>query len=236
MTINVHSYESMGTFDGPGLRLVVFLQGCNFRCLYCANPDTIAGKGGTPTPPEEIVRMAMSQRPFFGKRGGVTFSGGEPTFQAKALVPLVRELKEKGIHVCIDSNGGIWNEEVEELFKLTDLVLLDIKHINDEEHRKLTLHSNKNILDCARYLSEIHKPVWIRHVLIPGITDKDEYLEELRDFLSTLSNIQRIDVLPYHTMGIYKYEKLGIPYPLDGIEPPGRERVAHAESILQKAL
>ena len=119
---------------------------------------------------------------------------------------------------------------------VTDTVLLDIKHINDEEHRKLTLHSNKNILDCARYLSEIHKPVWIRHVLIPSITDKDEYLEELRDFLSTLSNIQRIDVLPYHTMGIYKYEKLGIPYPLDGIEPPGRERVAHAESILQKAL
>ena len=105
MTINVHSYESMGTFDGPGLRLVVFLQGCNFRCLYCANPDTIAGKGGTPTPPEEIVRMAMSQRPFFGKRGGVTFSGGEPTFQAKALVPLVRELKEKGIHVRIGAVG-----------------------------------------------------------------------------------------------------------------------------------
>ena len=116
MMINVHSYESMGTFDGPGLRLVVFLQGCNFRCLYCANPDTIAGKGGTPTPPEEIVRMAMSQRPFFGKRGGITFSGGEPTFQAKALVPLVRELKEKGIHVCLDSNGGLWNEDVEELF------------------------------------------------------------------------------------------------------------------------
>ena len=112
----------MGTFDGPGLRLVVFLQGCNFRCLYCANPDTIAGKGGTPTPPEEIIRMAMSQRPFFGKRGGITFSGGEPTFQAKALVPLVRELKEKGIHVCIDSNGGLWNEYVEKLFQLTDLV------------------------------------------------------------------------------------------------------------------
>ena len=127
-------------------------------------------------------------------------------------------------------------EKFERLMAVTDTVLLDIKHINDEEHRKLTLHSNKNILDCARYLSEIHKPVWIRHVLIPGITDKDEYLEELRDFLSTLSNIQRIDVLPYHTMGIYKYEKLGIPYPLDGIEPPGRDRVAHAESILQKAL
>lgn len=119
---------------------------------------------------------------------------------------------------------------------VTDTVLLDIKHINDEEHRKLTLHSNKNILDCARYLSEIRKPVWIRHVLIPGITDKDEYLEELRDFLSTLSNIERIDVLPYHTMGIYKYEKLGIPYPLSGIEPPTSDRVAHANDILQKAI
>ena len=126
----------MGTFDGPGLRLVVFLQGCNFRCLYCANPDTIAGKGGTPTPPEEIIRMAMSQRPFFGKRGGITFSGGEPTFQAKALVPLVRELKEKGIHVCIDSNGGLWNEDVEKLFQLTDLVLLDIKEFNPARRKK----------------------------------------------------------------------------------------------------
>lgn len=119
---------------------------------------------------------------------------------------------------------------------VTDTVLLDIKHINDEEHRKLTLHSNKNILDCARYLSEIRKPVWIRHVLIPGITDKDEYLEELRDFLSTLSNIERIDVLPYHTMGIYKYEKLGILYPLSEVEPPTSDRVAHANSILQKAI
>ena len=140
MMINVHSYESMGTFDGPGLRLVVFLQGCNFRCLYCANPDTIAGKGGTPTPPEEIVRMAMSQRPFFGKRGGITFSGGEPTFQAKALVPLVRELKEKGIHVCLDSNGGLWNEDVEELFKTDRSCVIGYKGIQSQPpsdaHRK----------------------------------------------------------------------------------------------------
>ena len=124
--INVHSYESMGTYDGPGLRLVVFLQGCPFRCLYCANPDTIEAKGGNPTHPREILDMAVSQKPFFGKRGGITFSGGEPTLQAKELIPLFRELKSNGIHICLDTNGGIWNESVEELFSLTDLPLLDI--------------------------------------------------------------------------------------------------------------
>lgn len=108
--INVHSYESMGTFDGPGLRLVVFLQGCPFRCLYCANPDTIDVKGGTPTTPEKILQMAISQKAFFGKKGGITFSGGEPTLQAEALIPLFKELKANGIHICLDSNGGIWNE------------------------------------------------------------------------------------------------------------------------------
>ena len=130
--INVHSYESMGTFDGPGLRLVVFLQGCPFRCLYCANPDTIDVKGGTPTTPEEILQMAISQKAFFGKKGGITFSGGEPTLQAEALIPLFKELKANGIHICLDSNGGIWNEKVEELFSLTDLVLLDIKDTDSD--------------------------------------------------------------------------------------------------------
>ena len=136
--IRVHSYESMGTFDGPGLRLVVFLQGCNFRCLYCANPDTIEACGGTPTEASEILRMAIDQKPFYGRRGGVTFSGGEPTFQAAELVPLVRALKEAGIHVCLDSNGGIWNPAVEELLGLVDLVLLDVKQAAPERHRLLT--------------------------------------------------------------------------------------------------
>lgn len=126
--IRVHSYESLGTYDGPGIRLVVFLQGCNFRCLYCANPDTIDAKGESKeTTPEEILKMAVSQKPFFGKKGGITFSGGEPTFQAKALVPLFRMLKEAGIHICVDTNGGIWNEDVKELLSLADLVLLDVK-------------------------------------------------------------------------------------------------------------
>lgn len=132
--INVHSYESMGTFDGPGLRLVVFLQGCPFRCLYCANPDTIDVKGGTPTPAGEILQMAVSQKAFFGKKGGITFSGGEPTLQAEALIPLFKDLKANGIHICLDTNGGIWNDKVEELLSLTDLVLLDIKEFNPERH------------------------------------------------------------------------------------------------------
>ena len=134
--IKVHSYESMGTYDGPGLRLVVFLQGCPFRCLYCANPDTISFDGGKPTEIEDIVRMAVNQKPFFGKKGGVTFSGGEPTSQAKELLPLVKRLHEEGINVCIDTNGGVWNPAVEELLKMTDLVLLDCKQFNDSRHER----------------------------------------------------------------------------------------------------
>ena len=215
MMINVHSYESMGTFDGPGLRLVVFLQGCNFRCLYCANPDTIAGKGGTPTPPEEIVRMAMSQRPFFGKRGGITFSGGEPTFQAKTLVPLVRELKEKGIHVCLDSNGGLWNEDVEELFRLTDLVLLDIKEFNPNRHQTLTGRSNEQTIRTAAWLEEQEKPFWLRYVLVPGYSDFEEDIRALGEALGKYKMIQRVEILPYHPQP-YRHPYL---HPFHGVVP-----------------
>ena len=145
--IRVHSYESLGTYDGPGIRLVVFLQGCNFRCLYCANPDTIDAKGESKeTAPEEILKMAVSQKPFFGKKGGITFSGGEPTFQAKALVPLFKMLKEAGIHICVDTNGGIWNDDVKEMLSLADLVLLDVKEFNPSRHKTLTERSNEQTL------------------------------------------------------------------------------------------
>ncbi|MCM1199365.1 MAG: 4Fe-4S cluster-binding domain-containing protein, partial [Clostridium sp.] len=144
--INVHSYESMGTYDGPGLRLVVFLQGCPFRCLYCANPDTIPFEGGKPTEAEEILKKAVSQKPFFGRRGGITFSGGEPTVQAEALIPLCKELKENGIHICIDTNGGVWNPAVEELLGLVDLTLLDVKQFNQERHKALTGRGNSRTL------------------------------------------------------------------------------------------
>ena len=171
--IKVHSYESMGTFDGPGLRLVVFLQGCNFRCLYCANPDTIDACGGTPTSPDEILRMAVDQKPFYGRRGGVTFSGGEPTFQAAALAPLVRRLREAGIHVCIDTNGSIWNPAVEELLGLADLILLDVKQADPERHLALTGHDNARTLRTAAWLEEHGKPFWLRYVLVPGYSDAE---------------------------------------------------------------
>ena len=178
--IRVHSYESMGTFDGPGLRLVVFLQGCNFRCLYCANPDTIDTKGeSTETAIDEIVRMAVSQKAFFGKKGGVTFSGGEPTLQAKALIPLFQRLKEQNIHICIDTNGSIWNEEVEELLKWTDLVLLDIKEFNNVRHRQLTERSNEQTIRTAEWLEKNGKPFWLRYVLVPGYSSFEEDIRAL---------------------------------------------------------
>ena len=212
--IKVHSYESMGTYDGPGLRLVVFLQGCPFRCLYCANPDTIAFDGGTPTEPEHIINMAVNQKPFFGKRGGVTFSGGEPTAQAKDLIPVVKGLKEQGIHICIDTNGGIWNPAVEELLKEIDLVLLDVKQINPERHLNLTERSNEQTLKTAQWLEANERPFWLRYVLVPGISDFEEDIRAFGEFFKDFKMLQRVEILPYHTLGIHKYETMGQEYKL----------------------
>ena len=212
--IKVHSYESMGTYDGPGLRLVVFLQGCPFRCLYCANPDTITFDGGTPTDIEDIVKMAVSQKPFFGKRGGVTFSGGEPTSQAKELLPLVDRLHKEGINVCIDTNGGVWNPAVEELFGKIDLGLLDVKQINPARHESLTGRSNSQTLKTAQWLEENNKPFWMRYVLVPGISDFEEDIRALGEHFKDYKMIQRVEILPYHTLGKHKYESLGWEYKL----------------------
>lgn len=232
--INVHSYESMGTFDGPGLRLVVFLQGCNFRCLYCANPDTIAPKGGTATAPEEIVRMAVSQKPFFGKRGGVTFSGGEPTFQAKGLLPLFRRLKEEGIHICLDTNGGLWNEDVEELLMLTDLVLLDIKEFNPTRHQVLTERSNEQTLKTAAWLEAQEKPFWLRYVLVPGYSDFEEDIRHMGETLGTYKMIERVEILPYHTLGAHKYEAMGKEYLLKDVKENTPEQIEKAEKLFKE--
>ena len=216
--IKVHSYESMGTYDGPGLRLVVFLQGCPFRCLYCANPDTIAFQGGTPTEIPEIVAKAVSQKPFFGRRGGVTFSGGEPTAQAKELLPLFEELKKEGIHICLDTNGGIWNSSVEELLSLTDLVLLDVKQINPARHETLTGHSNATTLRTAEWLENNSKPFWLRYVLVPGVSDFEEDIRAFGEHFKEYKMLQRVEILPYHTLGVHKYESLGQEYKLKGTE------------------
>lgn len=232
--INVHSYESMGTFDGPGLRLVVFLQGCNFRCLYCANPDTIEAKGGAPTHPDEIVRMAVSQKAFFGKKGGITFSGGEPTFQAKALIPLFKRLKEAGIHICLDTNGGLWNNDVEELLGLTDLVLLDIKEFNPEHHQSLTGRSNEQTLKTAAWLETNQKPFWLRYVLVPGYSDFEDDIRQLGEHLGTYRMIQRVEILPYHTLGVHKYEAMDKEYLLKGVKENTPEQIEKVEKLFRQ--
>ena len=232
--IKVHSYESMGTYDGPGLRLVVFLQGCPFRCLYCANPDTITFDGGTPTEEGHIVRMAVNQKPFFGRRGGVTFSGGEPTAQAKELVTLVRKLKEEGIHICLDTNGGIWNPHVEELLGLTDLVLLDVKQMNPARHESLTGRSNTQTLKTAEWLECNGKPFWLRYVLVPGISDFEEDIRRLGEHFKDFKMLQRVEILPYHTLGVHKYETLGQEYMLKDIKTNTPEQLDRAFKLFKE--
>ena len=232
--LRVHSYESMGTFDGPGLRLVVFLQGCNFRCLYCANPDTIEAGEGKLTDPSEILRMAVDQKPFFGRRGGVTFSGGEPTFQAAELVPLVKALHEAGIHVCIDTNGGVWNPAVEELLGLADLVLLDVKQADPARHRALTGRENAQTLRTAAWLEKSRKPFWLRYVLVPGYSDAEADIRTLGERLGGSKSIERVELLPYHTLGVHKYEAMGLEYRLRGVRENTPEQLDRAAALLRE--
>lgn len=233
--LKVHSYESLGTFDGPGLRLVVFLQGCNFRCLYCANPDTIDLKGESKeTDIEEIIRLAVNEKPFFGKKGGVTFSGGEPTLQAKELIPLVKRLKEHNIHICIDSNGAVWNEYVEELFNLVDLVLLDIKQINPERHKILTERSNEQTLKTAKWLEENNKPFWMRYVLVQNYSAFKEDIMSLCEHFKNYKMIQRVEILPYHTLGMHKYESMNMEYKIKDVKENTPEQLEEAKEIFVK--
>lgn len=232
--LKVHSYESMGTYDGPGLRLVVFLQGCPFRCLYCANPDTISFEGGKDTETEEIIRMAVSQKPFFGRRGGITFSGGEPTMQAKELLPLFSRLKEEGIHICLDTNGGAWSNDIEELMRQTDLVLLDCKQFNNARHEALTGRSNTQTLDTARWMEDNGRPFWLRYVLVPGVSDFEEDIRALGEHFKDYRMIQRVEILPYHTLGKHKYESLGWEYKLEGTPSNTSEQLERAVSIFKE--
>lgn len=212
--------------------MVVFLQGCNFRCLYCANPDTIDVKGESKeTAPEEILRMAVSQKPFFGKKGGITFSGGEPTFQAKELLSLFRMLKEAGIHICVDTNGGIWNKEVEELLTLADLVLLDVKEFNDERHHALTARSNVQTLKTAAWLEEHGKPFWLRYVLVQGYSAFREDMEALGTHFKDYRMIERVEILPYHTLGVHKYEAMGLDYRLKDVKQNTPEQLEEARIL-----
>ncbi len=235
--IRVHSYESMGTFDGPGLRLVVFLQGCPFRCLYCANPDTIDPIGeSTPTEPDHILKMAVDQKPFFGKRGGITFSGGEPTFQARQLIPLFENLRREGIHICLDTNGTIRNSDVDKLLLLTDLVLLDVKQINSRKHTALTGMDNSRTLETAAWLRKNGRPMWLRYVLVPGVSDDPADINAWGEHFADYENVERVEILPYHTLGVHKYAAMNLPYKLESTPKNTPEQLASAREILARHI
>lgn len=238
----VHSIETFGTVDGPGTRYVVFVQGCPMRCKYCHNPDTWQTNIGEMKDTDEILKDYDSYKEFYGNGGGLTITGGEPLLQIDFITELYEKAKAKGIHTCLDTSGIVFNEnnkalmeKFDRLMKSVDLVLLDIKHIDPEQHKELTNQPNDQILAFAKYLDEKNIPVWIRHVVVPGITYNEEYLTKLGEFLGTLNNVKALDVLPYHTMGVVKYENLGIEYPLKDVEALTTEQGHEAREIIRKA-
>lgn len=219
----IHSLESFGTVDGPGVRFVVFVQGCPMRCAYCHNPDTWEMNAGTLMEPAYIIEQYERNIGFY-KGGGITVTGGEPLMQMDFMLDLFTQAKAKNIHTCIDTSGIAFNpdnpalmEKMDRLMELTDLVMLDIKHIDPEKHRELTSQPNTNILKFAAYLNEKNVDMWIRHVIVPGITDDDKYLFQLGYFIGQFHNLKALDALPYHTMGEKKYESLGLKYKLAGV-------------------
>ncbi|MGN0621613.1 MAG: pyruvate formate-lyase-activating protein [Porcipelethomonas sp.] len=238
ITGKIHSWESFGAADGPGVRFIVFLQGCKMRCKYCHNPDTWSLTGGTEKTADELLKQALRYQAYWGKDGGITVSGGEPLLQIDFLIDFMKKAKEQGIHTVIDTAGNPFTREepffskFEELMKYTDLLLLDLKEINPERHKNITGFENDNIIDLAKYLSDIGKPVWIRHVLVPENSDFDEDLDALGEFISSLKNVEKVEVLPYHTLGKFKWDNLGIKYALEGIDPPEHERVKNAQERL----
>ena len=234
----IHSVESFGSADGPGVRYIVFLKGCNMRCQYCHNPDTWAKDGGELMTPEEVLKKALRYKTYWKEKGGITVSGGEALLQIDFVTELFRLAKEKGVNTCLDTSGNPFSLEepfkskFDELMKYTDLFMLDIKHMDDAAHRKLTGQTNQNILEMAAYLSDHGKAMWIRHVLVPGITTEEDELYRLISFLDTLKTVERVEVLPYHTLGVFKWKELGIPYQLEGVDPPTKEQIDRAKEIL----
>ncbi len=236
MTGYIHSKESFGTVDGPGIRYVLFMQGCPMRCLYCHNPDTWEVNAGDLVTTDEILNEYRKNSSFY-TNGGITVTGGEPLLQIDFVTELFQKAKAEDIHTCIDTSGITFNpqhtEKFDELVKYTDLVMLDIKHIDSKKHNALTGHGNENILAFAKYLEEKKTPLWIRHIIVEGITDSPEDLVRLGEFIGTLGNLKALDVLPYHTMGVGKYEEMGIPYPLKELKAlPLSEAVKAKEYIL----
>lgn len=239
MTGRVHSIESFGLVDGPGVRSVVFLKGCNLRCRYCHNPDTWTKEGGEEWEAESLFQKLYRFKPYWKNKGGITVSGGEAMLQMEFVTELFSIAKEHGVHTALDTSGGPfcmepdYLESFQKLMDVTDLFILDMKEMDPERHKALTGQDNRNILVFARYLSAHKNPMWIRHVLVPELTDSRESLEALYNFLRELKSVERVEILPYHTMGVHKWEALGIPYSLKNVLPPTEEEVRRAEEILR---
>ena len=234
--LRIHSLETFGTHDGPGIRMVVFVQGCQFRCLYCQNPDSIDIYGGTLVAIDELVSKALKQKTYFGKVGGVTVSGGEPLLQRAKLIHFFDRLHEHGVNTCLDSNGRVLDENTKELLERTDLLLLDVKHINEKWHKKLTSLNNSTTLKIAEYREKSGKPMWLRYVLVPGLTDQEEYLHQWAQHFSSYKTIEKVEIIPFHQMGKHKWEQMGLTYSLSEVEPPSQENCEKAKTIFSKYL
>lgn len=237
----IHSLESFGTVDGPGVRFVVFFQGCPMRCKYCHNPDTWNSTEGTLTDSEDIIAKFIRNRPFY-TTGGITATGGEPLMQLDFLIELFTLAKKNGIHTCLDTSGILFSKEGVQydkflaLAKVTDLVMLDIKHMEPKAHKELTGRDNSAVFAFADFLEEQKISVWIRHVVVPGITDQEEELLQLGEYIKNLSNFEKLEILPYHSMGKVKYESLSLPYPLEGVPQLTKEEGAKAEVMVQSVI
>lgn len=230
----IHSIETFGTVDGPGIRFVIFMQGCTLKCKYCHNRDTWKSNSGTPITVDELVKEILNYKSYMDNSGGgVTVSGGEPLLQVEFVTELFKNLKDIGIHTALDTAGSIpISNNIKELLKYTDLVILDIKHIDKQKSINLTGFSNKNNLEFAKYLSNINLPVWIRQVLVPGYTDNKFDLQSLKSFIDTLNNVEKVEILPYHNLGKFKWEELGDTYELENVSPPSQEDIEKAKHIL----
>lgn len=229
----IHSFESLGAVDGPGVRFVIFMQGCSLQCKYCQNRDTWDLHAGNVYTVEEIVQKVLKYKNYITPNGGVTISGGEPLLQLTFLSELLRALKKEGLHTAVDTSGCFsLTDKIKEVIDLADLFLLDIKCINDEKCIDLTSVSNQNELQFARYLSSIGKPMWIRQVLVPGYTDDEQDLKELKKFIDSLSSVQKVEILPYHDLGKFKWQELDLNYPLEGVRTASSEDVKRAKQIL----
>lgn len=229
----IHSIETMGLVDGPGIRVVIFMQGCPLRCIFCHNPETWKGKINKKVTSKEIVDEVRKYRPYIEMGGGVTFSGGEPLFQSEFLLEMLKMCKKSGIHTCLDTSGtGYDNKYLDEILKYTDLVILDIKAIDEDNYKKITGKDMKEFEYFINRLSLSNNKLWLRQVIVPTINDNEEYILKLKEYINKFNNVEKVELLPYHSMSKQKYEKLKIKYRLDGIDDMDKVKLENLEKVL----